>query len=202
MTNSLSELAAAQLQGMNTIAWFGLAADPPTLAHRTLMDAVLGSGLFQKAVVFPAGKLDYKDFIASDWQRWDMIQIWKSAADYGDDVVLGMFDMLRDQATPWIDLWKEIKSLLPNTQHWLVVGSDQYLQMEENWKDGRRLMMKARIVVVPRDGFPVKRVLAHHQLINIKPLPGSSTSARLGDLNEVDEKVREYIRSESLYQSL
>lgn len=199
MNNNLKKLLKHQLSSAKSLAWYGLASDPPTLAHRAVIDAVLGSGLFDDVVVFPAGKLPYKDFEASDWQRWDMMEIWKSASGFDDEVIMSKFDLLQDEAMTWYELWKELQQLAPKKQHWLVVGSDQYEAIPVSWYRGAELFDEASFVVVPREGYELDRVADHHKLLSVEPIPGSSTEVRRGDLSLVDEKVRAYIEQEGLY---
>jgi len=200
MVTTLEKFIGASLKGSTRIAWFGLAADPPTLAHRAIVDAVLGSGLAQKIVVFPAGKLPYKDFTASDWQRTEMIELWKASAEFGDEVVISRFDLLRKQAITWYDLWNKLQELTPQFTHFLVVGSDQYTEIPLSWHKGRELMKQASFIILPRKGFPSTTPYNdRHTLLPIEPLEISSTSARTGDLSVVDEKVKASILEQRLY---
>lgn len=199
--NSLEKFIGSPLKWIKSLAWFGLAADPPTLAHRAVVDAVMGSGLVDKVIVFAAGKLPYKDFEATEWQRSEMLEIWKAAAEFGEDVVLSRFDMLRDRAFIWYDLWKKINQLSPKIKHYLVVGSDQYLEIPKSWHKGEELLEMANIIVVPREGYELEELAYHHILLDVEPIPGSGTDIRSGDLSLLDEKVKAYILEEKLYNS-
>lgn len=200
MTTALEKFIGVPLKGSKRIAWFGLSADPPTLAHRIIVDAVLGSGLVEKIVVFPAGVLPYKDFTASDWQRTEMIELWKASAEFGDEVLISRFDLLRKQAITWYDLWKKLQELTPQFTHYLVVGSDQYTEIPRSWFKGRELLERASFLIIPRKGFAITTPdNARHTLLPIEPLEISSTEARKGDLSGVDEKVKGYILEHGLY---
>jgi nicotinate-nucleotide adenylyltransferase len=199
MATSLEKFIGAPLDGALRIAWFGLSADPPTLAHRTIVDAVLGSGLVDKIIVFPAGKLPYKEFLASDWQRADMIELWKASADFGDEVVISRFDLMRKTAINWHELWHQLKSFSPKYTHTMVVGSDQYSEIPHRWHRGKELFEKASFLVIPRKGFDVAPERNHHLLLPIAPIVGSSTEGRKGDLSVVDEKVKAYIVEQGIY---
>lgn len=198
---TLEKFIGQPLNEVRNLGWFGFAADPPTLAHRSIVDATLGSGLVEKLVVFPAGKLPYKDFEASDWERWDMTEIWKAASEFGDEIILSRFDMMRPQAMPWIDLWLKLQEISPSIRHFLVVGSDQYQSISISWIHGRELLQKASFLIVPREGFPTSPVKSQDVLLPIDSLAGSSTNVRKGMRSLVDEKVKAYILEHRLYRS-
>lgn len=198
--NALSKFVGTDLSGVKSLAWFGLAADPPALAHRFVIDAVLGSGLVDKVLVFGASRLPYKDFEASEWQRSEMLEIWKAAAEFGDEVVLSRFDLLRDLAYTWYDLWKKIQQIAPKIKHYLVVGSDQYLKIPGSWDNGEELLEMANFIVVPREGHELEELAYHHVLLDIAAIPGSSTDIRTGDLSLVDERIKAYILEQNLYK--
>lgn len=202
MPKALDHFVGTALGQVQKLGWFGFAADPPTLAHRSVVDAVLGSGRVEKMIVFPAGKLPYKDFFSSDWQRAEMTELWYSAAGFGDEVIISRFDMNRPQAMTWIDLWKTINQLAPNIEHSLIVGSEPYRDIAATWNEGEELLEKARFIVVPREGQEVKTTHPHHHILPLATLVGASTSARNGNLALVDEKVRGYIEEEELYSDI
>lgn len=197
---ALESFIGHSLSGVHRLAWFGLSADPPTLAHRAAVDAVLGSGLVDKVIVFPAARVSYKNFAASDWQRMEMTEIWREAAGFGDEVLLSRFDLERDEAYYWADLINDILQMAPKLNHFLVVGSNDYQEIEEKWHKGPELLEKARFMVVPRVGGELDNVREEDVLLNCDPIPGSSTAVRAGDLEGVDEKVRAYILEQQLYQ--
>lgn len=199
LAKSLESFIGTPLGEVKKLAWFGFAADPPTLAHRAVVDAVLGSGRVEKIVVFPAGKLPYKSFQATDWQRNEMVEIWKAAADFGDEVVLSRFDILRDTALEWYELWKQLQQMSSKIQHYLVVGSDQYLEIPVSWTKGQDLFDQASLLVVPRSGYEVEMLRPTHQLLDVPAIPGSSTEVRMGNRSLLDEKVREYVEEERIY---
>ncbi|MGE3278307.1 MAG: nicotinate-nicotinamide nucleotide adenylyltransferase [Candidatus Altimarinota bacterium] len=198
---NLEKLIGTPLDGADRLGWFGFSADPPTLAHRTIVDAVLGSGLVQKVIVFPAGKLPYKDFGASDWQRKDMVELWKASSEYGDEVVLSTFDLLRPKAIVWHELWRRLQEISSSVRHFFIVGSDQYREIPKTWSRGKELFESASFIIVPREGWDVVPQREGHLLLPIEPIPGSSTSVRSGDLSLVDERVKDYILEHGLYQS-
>ncbi len=199
MPKSLEIFVGRKIGLVSRLAWFGFAADPPTLAHRAVIDAVMGSGRVEKVLVFPSAKLPYKDFSATDWQRNEMTEIWAASAEFGDEVILSKFDILRDEAITWFDLWKKIQHMSSKMEHWLIVGSDQYEEIPKSWYRGAELIEDARMIVVPRVGYPLQTVAPHHLLLNIDPVAGASTEVRAGNLELLDEKVREYVIEERLY---
>lgn len=196
---ALESFLGGPIKGVKKLGWFGISADPPTLAHRAIVDVVLGSGLVEKLVVFPTGDLPYKQFVASEWQRAEMAELWKTAAEFGDEVLISRFDLLKQKAAFWIDLWNDFRRIAPKIQHFLVVGSDQYLEVGKTWHRGKELLEQASFIVVPRKEFPVHELAEKSVLLKIPPLEGSSTQARAGDLSQVDERVRDYILEQKLY---
>lgn len=201
MKTALDKFIGATISDVRSLGWFGLAADPPTLAHRAIVDAALSSGLVEKIIVFPAGKLTYKDFVASDWQRNDMLELWKSAAEFADDIIISRFDILGKDATSWYELWNKIETFSPEIKHFLIVGSDQYLSIPGSWYRGRELLNNANFLIVPREGHEAESVERHHVVLPMEPLVGSSTGVRHGDFSELDDKVRRYILENGLYTS-
>lgn len=199
MAKALSRFIGSELGQVKKLAWFGFAADPPTIAHRAVLDAVLGSGMVEKVVVFPAGKLPYKMFTATDWQRNEMTEIWKAAAEFGDEVILSRFDLERDQAITWSELWEKLQQMSSNISHWLVIGSDQYLEIPKSWDRGEELLKQANFLIVPREGYPVEPQRANHVLLKVPAVPGSSTEVREGNVEFLDEKVKKYVLEEGIY---
>jgi len=200
MSNKLEQFIGTKIGQAKSLGWFGFSADPPTLAHRAVIDAALGSGLVQKVVVFPAGKLPYKDFQTSDWERADMSELWRSSAQWDDEVIISRFDMSRETAIAWIDLWKKLNDLAPKNNHYFIVGSDQYTQIQDSWQRGSQLLKHANFIIVPRQHYPLRNVLRHHHPLNTPAIPGSSTAIRQGNLEQVDEMVGAYILENQLYQ--
>ena len=201
MPNPLEIFISSSLSGARRIAWFGLAADPPTLAHRAVVDAVLGSGLVDAVVVFPAAGLDYKEFQASDWQRMEMSELWYKESEFdSQEVILSRFDLLRDKAFLWYELWQKITALAPRLEHYLVLGSDQYLEIPRSWEKGKELLKKAKFIVVPRKGYNLREVLNKDHLLKIPAIPGSSTEIRTGDWSQLDDSIRSYILENNLYK--
>lgn len=197
---SLEQFTGVSLGNSKSLGWFGFAADPPTLAHRAVVDAVLGSGLVEKVLVFPAGNVSYKEFAASEWQRAEMTELWKVAAGFGDEVVVSRFDLMEERAIYWYDLWQEITRRAPKVRHFFIVGSDQYLSVAGTWYRGEELLEQASFLVVPRKDFPLQEVAKKSILLKVPPIEGSSTVIRGGDLDRVDERVRAYILEQKLYR--
>lgn len=201
MHASLSSLLGVKVPEYRSLAWFGLAADPPTLAHRAVVDAVMGSGLVEAVVVFPAGDLPYKQFLTSDQQRLDMLELWKADAEFGKEVMISSFDIKLENAMLWFDLWKLISSLRPEVKHYLVIGTDQYTEIRKSWVKGKELWSEANLMVVPREGYELEGEMpAHHILLKVPAISGSSTEVRGGDVSGVDDRVKRYILEEGLYQ--
>ncbi|MDP2691130.1 MAG: hypothetical protein Q8O95_01845 [bacterium] len=201
MTSSLELFIGHPIGSVRSLGWFGFAADPPTLAHRAVVDAVLGSGLVEKVIVFPSGRLDYKEFQCTDWQRAEMVELWKAAADYGDDVLVSRFDLIRDRAFYWYDLWRHLHQIAPKIEHFFVLGSKEYAEIERKWDRGVELMFNARFIVIPRSGYPLKSIQSKDYLLPLPPISGSSTQARKGERTLLDEQVRKYIVEHHLYSS-
>lgn len=199
MLNALETFIGGPLGTVTRLGWFGISADPPTLAHRAVVDAVLGSGLIERLIVFPTGNLPYKQFVASEWQRAEMTELWKRAAEFGDEVQISRFDLIGEKAIFWFHLWEKITGLAPHMEHFLVVGSDQYLEVGKSWYRGSELLEKGSFIVVSRKGFPVPNVVEKSFLLQVPALEGSSTAVRAGDLSRVDERVRDYILEQKLY---
>lgn len=164
--------------GFATSGWFGFSADPPTLAHRKVIEYALGTGLVEKVIVFPAGPLKYKKFQASTEERLEMTKIF--AMDFPDQVIVEDFDLRRETAMTWFDLWQEIIRTFPEKKHYLILGSDQYDAMEKTWYRGEELKKIAKFMMVPR-------------------MSGSSTEARAGDFSQLSESIQEYIRHHHVY---
>ena len=197
---ALERFIGAPLDGARRLGWFGFSADPPTLAHRAVVDAVLGSGRVDKVIVFPAAEVDYKRFQATDWQRMEMTEIWREAAGYGDEVILSRFDLIRDKAYYWADLARDILQMAPKMQHYFVVGSNDYQQIASHWHKGKELLEIADFLVVPREGTEAVQLHEGDILLSCPPIAGSSTDVRAGNLSGVDEKVRRTILEQQLYQ--
>ncbi|MDP3976091.1 MAG: hypothetical protein Q8P95_04195 [bacterium] len=196
----VDEALLKKLKDTLRIGWFGFSADPPTLAHRQIIDAILNSGQVDAVVAFPAGRLAYKDFQSSDEQRKRMARLWHEQAGWNDKVLLGWFDLEERQAIRWYELWQELVAKLPGKKNLLVVGGDQYEKISKEWFRGKELIDQASILVVPRALCPDESTLPkHHRVIDHAEITGSSTDVRSGQLTGLDQAVRSFILREHLY---
>lgn len=196
----LETFISAELGAGSSIGWFGLSADPPTIAHATIITEVLKSGLVQNVIVFPAGKLPYKTFLASREHRMKMTELWARSAKFPETVHVSFFDMQRKEAFTWINLLEHVTRLSPDLAHHFIIGGDQYQRMKSSWVRGEELFEKASFIIIPREGHGIdKPFSSRHHVLPISPLKSSSTQVRTGDLSMVQSEIAEYIKKHHLY---
>lgn len=196
----LETFIGQELGHIKTLGWFGFSADPPTVAHATILKEVLKSELVQIVIVFPAGKLSYKTFSASRENRMKMTELWACAANLPKTVHVSSFDMKRKKAFAWIDLLEHVTSLAPELKHFFIIGSDQYQDIKKTWIRGSELFEQGSFIIVPRESFSLEKNLpARHYRLPITPLKSSSTQVRSGDLSIVHGELAEYIKKHHLY---
>jgi nicotinate-nucleotide adenylyltransferase len=188
---------------MKKIAIFGTSADPPTIAHQSILKW-LGKN-FDLVAVY-ASNNPFKEHFTNLTQRSEMLKLL--IEDLG-------------QANHNIQLCQEIsdrRSL--NTIHkarekwgfsaefYLVIGSDLISQIQ-NWYCIEELLKKVIIVIMPRPDFPIKtetiklleKLGGNYQIAQVNLPAVSSTKYRNEkDKNTLTESVKNYLEKNYIYE--
>ncbi len=142
--------------------------------------------------------------VVSGEHRLNMLKL---AFNGAEKVTVSDMELKRGGASYTVDTLTEIKRIYPaEAELFLIVGSDMFMSLHR-WKDYRRICELATVCTAPRkdEDIPlIEQYRSEHsdlksKVLNLSVLETSSTDARRGDVHELPDIVREYIRQNSLY---
>jgi nicotinate-nucleotide adenylyltransferase len=185
------------------IALFGTSADPPTIGHAAILEALA--------------------------DRFDHVAVWASDNPFKTDQppldlrnqMLGL--LIQELQLPRVALHSELshprtwttleqaKTLWPAATFTLVVGADILPQLPR-WYRAEELLKQLQVLVIPRSGYPIQsQDLAQLQTlamqVEIAPITPPKVSS--SEYRETDDRpenfltpsIRDYIARSRLYQS-
>lgn len=193
---------------------FGGSFDPPTLAHRRMLEIVRRRHPGAEIVVIPAGSPPHKQGVTEGSLRLAMARI----AFAGLAGVRVSDEECRQPGPSYTvrTLERHAAEIGDGELYWLI-GSDSLLDLG-NWREPHRILQLAEVLTVPRPGYDVTTLDALTGLTpterdalrsGVLPASGpavSSTRARQGiqrgeDVGElVDARVLAFIRERGLYR--
>lgn len=134
---------------MKKIGIFGGSFDPVHLMHVKVAQAAEKQGGLSQILVMPSfltpGK-PHPQFPGED--RLEMLKIafddcpWSEVVDY---------EIVREEISYTADSLKLVKTLYPDDEIWLIIGSDN-LKYVNKWKDWQYISENASFLVYPRHG--------------------------------------------------
>ncbi|MCO6429217.1 MAG: nicotinate-nicotinamide nucleotide adenylyltransferase [Deltaproteobacteria bacterium] len=144
------------------VAVFGGAFDPPHIGHLITISNLLNSGVVDRVLLAPSGKLRYdKSATASFEARLDMARLligndlpeeWRSR------VSLEVLDA--DDRGYTIELLDKLKKRSASDHFYVVIGSDNVEQLA-GWKDSARLIAENKFIVLRRSSTDLKKQGQH-----------------------------------------
>ena len=184
---------------MTSIALLGTSADPPTCGHQILLEQLL---LHYDQVVTWASDNPSKQHGLRLHQRCDLLQALV------DSIHDSRLELVQTLSSPWAIRTLELaEARWPNQRLHFVVGSDLVDQILR-WKDSDALLQRCRLVVVPRQGWPLhpealKPLQAQGARIDVLPLPvpgtASSSARRDHDSTQVPAALRPLLQQHGFY---
>ena len=177
--------------------------NPIHLGHLVLAEQARESLHLEKVIFVPTNLPPHKKIraLATAQQRYQMAAL---ALKSNPRFEVSDLELARGGVSYSAQTLKELKSALPRSRLFFIVGSD-FLKEFLGWKDIDEINKICKFAVAQRPGYPFKN-LPDMQAINIAALDISSTDIRKRiKANKsirylVPEKVRTYILRKGLYR--
>ncbi len=171
------------------IALLGTSADPPTYGHLALLEELLK--IFPKVVTW-ASDNTMKSHGASLQKRHNLLNALVT------EIADPRLELLQELSSPWtIKTLERAEILWPSNELIFIIGSDLLAQIP-TWASAEVLLTKARIGIVPRQGWPLK--IEH--LNKIKSLGGEIEVLPVNIPNTASSKVRSQTKLEQIPSSI
>ncbi len=166
---------------MREIAFYGGSFNPPTEAHRAIVEHLLKVGRFEIVIVKPCGLRKDKPTLAQEDRSTRLHSVLGlSHPGYRLD--------LSGLSKPMMPTWEEWQGLRrnhPGAKLWLVTGADLFAEEHggrcqvERWVRGGDLFRNASFLIFPRQITTLLRLPAHWELARgFTPLAISSSQLR------------------------
>lgn len=185
------------------IGLLGLAANPPHNGHLEVARLVLKKKLVDLMWLVPCYRHSFDKFLVSPEDRWKMTLLMESK-----EIQVTNIEFRLKGISYTIKTVKALKEEYPNCDFFWIVGSDIVKSGSyKKWKDWEELSSLIDFLVVPRQGFKVKKMPAGFIPVKGKIRAASSTEIRervrqgLSIKDLVPPKIREYIEKHNLYKN-
>jgi len=186
-----------------TIAVLGGSFDPPHLGHHWVVKQILEKRKdIEKILLIPVNKHQWKDVLASEEDRLDMLSEFVQPS-----IELSDIEIKRPGISYTEDTLRELKKKY--SKIFWIVGSD-ILNEYKKWDKKDEILNLATLLVFPRDPYLLPEVLPHgFESLKNKDLITSNISSsairnriaqNLPIKNFVTPRVEELIRSKGLYR--
>lgn len=186
---------------MTKIALFGTSADPPTVAHKTILQWL--SHHYDHVAVW-ASDNPFKDHQTSLEHREAMLRLIIDEIDTAQRNV-SLHEELSDRRSlnslekAWL-IWGR------NPEYSLVIGSDLTGQIRK-WYRIEELLQAVELLIVPRPGYQIheddlealKDLGGNYAIADVDVPAVSSTAYRQEDKDVLTQPVKNYIRRQQLY---
>ncbi|CAM9146282.1 nicotinate-nucleotide adenylyltransferase [Mycoplasma marinum] len=116
-----------------------------------------------------------------------------------ENTEVSLFEINRKGTSYTIDTIKYFRKNFPNAELFLLIGTDNLYKLHK-WKDVETIAQEAQICIFRRDGNFSKVNIKKYgaKLLNNNNWVYSSSNARRGDFDGLDDKVIEYIGNNKL----
>ena len=182
---------------LSKILIYGGSFDPIHVGHTNMLNIAIDKIKPNICYIVPNYLSPNKDTTYSSVeQRIDMINL---AIVGMNNVVISDYEIKQNQSVKTIDTIQYFKSIHPNSEIYLLIGSDQ-LRNFKNWYKYEEILNIVKLVVYPRDNNLMSVNDFEYLLLNGPILNISSSSIREEvRYFELNEKVLSYINDNGLY---
>jgi nicotinate-nucleotide adenylyltransferase len=188
---------------LKRIGLFGGSFDPVHNAHVALARTALDGLALDELRWIPAGRPWQKNrVLAPAEHRAAMVAL---AIEGESRFVLDEIELHRAGPSYTLDTVEALQAQQPSAQWVLVIGQDQFAALP-SWYGVAKLLERVTLAVARRAGSPAVTLPGHVQVVDLPPMPHSSTEvrARLADgqpiTDLVPSTVASYIDSHRLYR--
>lgn len=168
-----------QIRKQETIIYGG-AFNPPTLAHKAILEACVEYAQTQEADVWvmPSGDRQDKTIMTSRALRLAYVDAMVEGVDnkaVAPEIVTTELD--RTVLVETYDTIKELESEYPGRRFTFVFGADSTETMA-SWKGGRELLDELSMLVIEREGSIINPLARHAVRMQVQAPNVSSTQVR------------------------
>ena len=186
---------------------FGGTFNPIHNGHLHLLQAAKEALQLDHVLLIPTKIPPHKvpEQLASEQDRLTMCRL---ATQHLPWVSISDLEMRREGPSYTVDTLRALYTNHPQYELYLLMGGDMLLTVDR-WFQSDRIALMACVVGLAREKDEYERLTAHltvlerlgftARVIDVPPLPNSSTAVRAGDLSALPESVADYIRSHHLY---
>ena len=136
---------------MSDIGILGGTFDPIHLGHLCIAEASLESGGMDKVILMPAKVSPFKvgREMASEEDRLAMAEL---TAENDPGIEVSRLEIDLEGVSYTFRTLTTLHKLHPYERYWLIMGSDQFLNLE-SWYKGKDILEEFQVILAPRPGY-------------------------------------------------
>lgn len=161
------------------LLYFG-SFNPVHKAHIAIAEYAIGKGLADEVVliVSPRNPLKDAEGLASEFHRFEMVELAVAASEYPDRILVSAVEMTLPKPSYTIDTLRFLSRSFPDVKFSVLVGGDIVGQLDK-WKDYEEILDNYRVYVYPRPGEDIGRYAGRITVLEDPPqFDVSSTEVR------------------------
>ena len=137
---------------------FGGTFNPVHNGHIAAMKAFCEAAKLDRLIIMPTGTPPHKRFEreVSDADRLEMLKLAAGTPGAGSD-----YEMKKEGKSYTVETLEYLKSVYPNDDFFLYMGSDMLLGFETCWKRTEDIMKMCSIVALSRTGDDIEKLKAY-----------------------------------------
>lgn len=167
---------------------YGGAFNPPTNAHRAILEACILHGVENNAEVWvmPSGNRSDKTIPTATKQRLKLVDAFIDSTGMGRDVVrVENYELLSSGQTQTFQTYTALQQMYPDVRQVWVFGSDSILTMKQ-WEGGETLFNELDMLIIERAGSEITDVPPKAQYLEVCTQEVSSTLVREHIASQLD----------------
>ncbi|MBF0196395.1 MAG: hypothetical protein HQL32_01730 [Planctomycetes bacterium] len=173
---------------MNNIAFYGGSFNPPTIAHKAIIEHLLQVPSFEKVIVKPCGvRRDKPELRGSEARKKRIIEeLSYDTENYHLDLT-----SLNEDMRPTIIEWNDLCSQYSKNRVYIVCGTDLFSLERwggcqiERWIEGQTLYKHAYFYIFQRPGSGELKLPPHYEMASeFTPINISSSEQRRKEENQ------------------
>ncbi|MCX7994507.1 MAG: nicotinate-nucleotide adenylyltransferase [candidate division WOR-3 bacterium] len=178
--------------------------DPPHIGHLIIGEWVLEEFRLDKIIFVPAYNPPHKNHYTPFQHRYEMTRI---AIKKNENFLISDVERKIRGKSYTFRVLKVLKKIYRDGEFYLIIGADQWNEID-NWKYPELIFKEARVIVLPRPHYRIKKIKPFYNKILISKAPLvdiSSTLIRARIKNGLSieylvvPEVANYIRRNKLY---
>ena len=177
---------------MSDIGILGGTFDPIHLGHLCIAEASLESGGMNRIILMPAKVSPFKlgREMASEEDRLEMVKL---VADTNDEIEVSRLEIESEGVSYTYRTLTTLHKLHPYETYWLIVGSDQFLNLE-SWYKGKDILEEFQVILAPRPGYHMEEI--NEKISRYTSVFGTAVRVVRNDMLDISStQIKEQIRS-------